>query len=103
MSIKPGQPISFFKKLFVSLSGNAVTHRAHQNPQGAFPLQAGFKSQKVELQKGKEYLWCACGMSKNQPFCDGSHFKNGSHYKPLRFVYDGETDEDKDTKVRGLC
>ena len=42
-------------------------------------------------------------MSKNQPFCDGSHFKNGSHYKPLRFVYDGDTDEDKDTKVRGLC
>lgn len=19
------------------------------------------------------YWWCACGLSKNQPFCDGSH------------------------------
>lgn len=19
------------------------------------------------------YAWCACGLSKNQPFCDGSH------------------------------
>ncbi len=26
----------------------------------------------VELQPG-EYYWCACGRSKNQPFCDGSH------------------------------
>jgi len=22
---------------------------------------------------GKTYFWCACGQSKNQPFCDGSH------------------------------
>lgn len=22
---------------------------------------------------GKTYLWCACGLSRNQPFCDGSH------------------------------
>ena len=27
----------------------------------------------------------------------------GSAYKPLVFIYDGETDEGKDTKVRGLC
>ncbi len=26
----------------------------------------------VELEAG-EYYWCACGLSKNQPFCDGSH------------------------------
>ena len=29
----------------------------------------------VVLQKGKIYAWCACGLSKNQPFCDGSHKK----------------------------
>lgn len=28
---------------------------------------------KVELEKGKIYAWCACGLSKNQPYCDGSH------------------------------
>ena len=22
---------------------------------------------------GKNYAWCACGLSSNQPFCDGSH------------------------------
>ncbi|XP_071517928.1 uncharacterized protein [Panulirus ornatus] len=31
------------------------------------------KSIKVNLVGGKRYLWCACGYSKNQPFCDGTH------------------------------
>lgn len=31
------------------------------------------KSVKVTLVGGKRYLWCACGYSKNQPFCDGTH------------------------------
>ncbi|MSQ88515.1 MAG: CDGSH iron-sulfur domain-containing protein [Betaproteobacteria bacterium] len=26
----------------------------------------------VELAPG-DYWWCACGQSKRQPFCDGSH------------------------------
>ena len=28
---------------------------------------------KVTLEKDKIYMWCQCGASKNQPFCDGSH------------------------------
>ncbi|MBM3570327.1 MAG: CDGSH iron-sulfur domain-containing protein [Alphaproteobacteria bacterium] len=27
----------------------------------------------VEVEAGKSYRWCACGRSKSQPFCDGSH------------------------------
>ena len=27
----------------------------------------------VEVEAGKAYFWCACGRSKKQPFCDGSH------------------------------
>ena len=29
-----------------------------------------------EMEPGK-YAWCACGHSKNQPFCDGSHRGSG--------------------------
>jgi CDGSH-type Zn-finger protein len=29
-----------------------------------------------ECQPGK-YAWCACGNSKKQPFCDGSHAGTG--------------------------
>ena len=27
----------------------------------------------VFLEAGKTYYWCACGRSRTEPFCDGSH------------------------------
>lgn len=27
----------------------------------------------IELKAGRTYAWCACGRSRKQPFCDGSH------------------------------
>lgn len=38
----------------------------------------------VELEAGKNYHWCACGKSANQPYCDGSH--KGSEITPLSFT-----------------
>jgi CDGSH-type Zn-finger protein len=37
----------------------------------------------MELDPG-EYWWCACGKSKSQPFCDGSH--QGTDLSPHKFV-----------------
>jgi len=34
---------------------------------------AGKKPIAVEVEAGKNYFWCSCGLSANQPFCDGSH------------------------------
>jgi len=39
---------------------------------------------KVAVLEGKNYFWCACGLSKKQPFCDGSH--KGTSFAPLKFV-----------------
>ncbi|KAI9361237.1 hypothetical protein DFJ73DRAFT_814512 [Zopfochytrium polystomum] len=38
----------------------------------------------VDLEPGKTYYWCACGKSKSQPFCDGSH--KGSSFSPKAFT-----------------
>ena len=44
---------------------------------------AALKSSVQDLEEGKEYWWCACGRSKNQPFCDGSH--EGTGVEPMSF------------------
>jgi len=31
----------------------------------------------VEAEEGKTYYYCTCGLSENQPFCDGKHKDQG--------------------------
>lgn len=45
------------------------------------PIVAQKSPYSVELAPGT-YWWCACGRSKNQPFCDGSH--KGSEFTPIK-------------------
>jgi CDGSH-type Zn-finger protein len=40
----------------------------------------------VDVEPGKSYWWCACGQSKKQPFCDGSH--KGSAFTPIEYKAD---------------
>ena len=37
------------------------------------PKIAGKQPVDVQLEAGKNYALCSCGLSNNQPFCDGSH------------------------------
>ena len=46
------------------------------------PKIAGRKPFVLELSAGK-YAFCACGESKNQPFCDGAH--RTTHFRPVMF------------------
>ncbi|HSR56371.1 MAG TPA: glutamate synthase-related protein [Alphaproteobacteria bacterium] len=69
------------------------------------PIAADNKPVSVNLEKGKKYYWCACGRSKTQPFCDGSH--RGTGITPLGFTAeeDGEAVmcQCKGTRNRPYC
>ncbi|CAG7826665.1 unnamed protein product [Allacma fusca] len=64
---------------------------------------------KFFCEKGKTYLWCTCGYSHSQPFCDGHH-KN-PHFrikmKPLIFLCPESKEywfcNCKQTKQRPFC
>jgi len=39
----------------------------------------------VQLEKDRQYGWCTCGLSAQQPFCDGAH-REKTTLKSLKFV-----------------
>lgn len=41
------------------------------------PKRAGNGPISVTLEEGKNYAWCTCGLSENQPLCDGKHKGTG--------------------------
>ena len=47
------------------------------------PVRAADTPYAVEVEAGKAYFWCACGQSKTQPLCDGSH--QGSDFTPVKY------------------
>ena len=61
----------------------------------ANPATPQKKPYKIKIEKGKTYSWCACGLSQKQPFCDGSHRKDGQ-FKSLKYLAD-------DTKEVYFC
>lgn len=58
------------------------------------PKIAGTAPLPVDLVEGKTYAWCTCGLSANQPMCDGSH--RGTEFSPLKF-------EATETKTAYMC
>jgi methylamine---glutamate N-methyltransferase subunit C len=47
------------------------------------PKIAEYIPKQVDLDEGKTYAWCSCGLSENQPYCDGSH--KVTDHKPIVF------------------
>jgi len=58
------------------------------------PKIAGKAPLSVELEAGKNYAWCSCGLSQNQPLCDGSH--KGTDFSPKVF-------KAEESKTAWLC
>lgn len=48
------------------------------------PKRAGDNPIAIKLEEGNTYAWCMCGLSENQPFCDGKH--KGSGLSPKVFT-----------------
>ncbi len=46
---------------------------------------------KVKVEKGKTYFWCTCGLSIKQPFCDGTHKKEGT-FKSMKYLFQESKD-----------
>lgn len=38
----------------------------------------------VQVEAGRDYYWCSCGLSAREPFCDGRH--EGTPFKPIKFT-----------------
>lgn len=58
------------------------------------PKIAGTSPLPIELEAGKRYSWCTCGLSANQPYCDGGH--KGTDFRPFNF-------EATETKTAYMC
>lgn len=71
-----------------ALSLKSKTSSSEENLISA-PKRAGEKPMLTEVEDGKTYAWCACGLSANQPWCDGSH--KVTTITPIIFKVDGYT------------
>jgi len=60
------------------------------------PALAQKKPYKVNVEKNKIYSWCTCGLSKKQPFCDGTHRIEGK-FKSKKYL----AEENKDVYFCG--
>ena len=47
------------------------------------PVRASDTPFAIDVEEGKTYYWCACGKSKSQPFCDGSH--KDTEFSPVAY------------------
>ena len=63
------------KKIELSIERKANLEKPMIQQNGPYTIK--------NLEDGKTYKYCTCGLSKKDPFCDGSH--KGTKFKPILF------------------
>ena len=71
----------------------AIENQLRSKPMEKKPHIADKSPMVFEIKPGG-YFWCSCGLSKKQPYCDGSH--SGTGFSPMYF-------EEKEKRRVALC
>lgn len=58
-------------------------------PNEGLPKMAIGEPANIEVEPGKVYSWCSCGLTQKEPFCDSSH-KNieGMPFRSVKVKFD---------------
>ena len=71
---------------FARLGARALsTDGAAAAPLTNVPRAVSLEPKRVPVEEGKTYYWCACGYTRNEPWCDGSH-KTLSTIRSVKWV-----------------
>uniref|UniRef100_A0A0M3HX50 CDGSH iron-sulfur domain-containing protein 3, mitochondrial n=1 Tax=Ascaris lumbricoides TaxID=6252 RepID=A0A0M3HX50_ASCLU len=104
-------PTVLFQLRYLSVRAKSSGFRIENPSAEMLPMKgidAAKKPIKVRLEAGKRYTWCSCGHSVNQPWCDGSHRRDGiTMLRPVMFEVEKTGDyvlcQCKQTDNRPLC
>lgn len=77
-------------------------------PNENFPRIYKCEPAMINVEPGKVYSWCTCGLSEKQPLCDSAHKKiEGMPYKSIKVQFEKEQEvwfcQCKQTKTPPFC
>lgn len=58
-------------------------------PNEGLPRIAATEPAGIQVEPGKIYSWCSCGLSAKEPFCDSAHKAvEGMPYRSIKVMFD---------------
>ena len=72
------------RRLLPSLLSRSSSTASSAPPLFHDPVVRALAPLRVEVEEGRTYFWCACGRTKSEPWCDGSH--KATTIRPVKWV-----------------